>query len=114
MNSVYRKLLTVFVSVIVAFSVSVTVFYHITYDHPIIIGESELCEKYRDICIGYGHTLMLNFLGIEAHAQFINIEKKDGQIIIILSSIFPPSRTKVWYSEGDVPYFEMGADSYRD
>ena len=107
-----RRLRFVIVTVIVAICLTNILVYHITYDNPIIIGDSELCEKYRDVCLRYSHTLMEDFFGIPAHAQIINVRKGEGEIVILLTSFFPLSRTKVWHSDGDIPYWEIGLHSY--
>jgi len=85
--------------------------YFISYDHPIFIGDPELCEKYREVSLRYSHELMADFLGIPSHAQIITVRQGEGEIFILLSSFIPPSRTKVWHSEGDVPYWETGLGS---
>lgn len=80
--------------------------YGITYNHPLILGDPALCEQYREVCLRYSHELMADCLGIPAHAQIISIQPGQGEVIILLTSIIPPSRTKVWHSDGDVPYWE--------
>ncbi len=97
---------------ILSMVVSTLIFYLVTYNHPIMTGDPELGEKYREVCLQYSHDLMMDFLGIPAHAQIINVRQDGGEIIILLTSFIPPSRTKVWHSDGDIPYWEMGARSY--
>ena len=103
-----KKLLIIIVALAGIFFISTLIFYHVTYDHPIIIGDLELVEKYREDCLRYSHELMADCLVIPAHAQIIDVREGKGGIIIILTSFLPPSRTKVWHSEVDVPYWEVG------
>ena len=102
-----RKLWIIFVSFLVILALAVVIFYIITYNNPIIIGDSELKEKYSEVSIKYSHDLMTNFIGIPAHAQLVIIQRRAG-IEILHISFFPPSRTKVWHSDSDIPYWEIG------
>ena len=103
-----KKILHGIVSVIGVFCIAVIIFYYVTYSNPIVIWEPDLVEEYSEVYLRYSHTLMENFCGIPAHAQIINVQKREGDIVILLTSIFPLSRTKVWHSDGDIPYWEIG------
>lgn len=85
--------------------------YYKTYNSPIIIGDSALYEQYMKYCLSYSHTLMEDFLGIPAHAQFIYVVKENNNIVITLISIIPPAQTKVWHSDNDAPYWKIGLGS---
>ena len=103
-----KKIFIIIISTISVFCIAVLIFYHVTYSNPIVIGDLDLAEEYEEVCLRYSHTLMESFCGIPAHAQIINVRKGEGEIIILLTSIFPLSRTKVWHSDGDIPYWEIG------
>ena len=82
--------------------------FQITYEYPLIIGDAVLCEKYREKCLGYSHTLMPEILGMNAHAQIISVRQGQGEILIELMSFLPPVHTIVRHSDGDIPYWESG------
>lgn len=103
-----RKALIAIILTLIVLFIVVLIFNRVTYDHPIFTGDPELAVKYREVCLRYSHTLMEDFCGIPAHAQIINVRQGEGEIMILLTSVFPLSRTKVWYSEGDAPYWEIG------
>ena len=103
-----NRLKCVLAAVIAVVCAVILAMYGITYDNPIFVGDAELCEAYRDVCLRYSHELMADCLGIPAHAQIIFVRQGEGQTEILLLSFLPPSRTKVWHSDGDAPYWEMG------
>ncbi len=109
----YGRLKLVTVLIIVMLCLLNIAVYHVTYDNPIVLGDHELYHQYKEYCLSYSHTLMEDFLGIKAHAQIIHISEGDSASAeILLISLIPPSRTKVWHSEGDIPYWECGLNSY--
>ena len=103
-----KKVLIIIFSTIGVLCIAALIFYNVTYNNPIITGDSELVTEYKEVCLRYGRTLMGDFCGIRAHAQIINVRKEKGCVVILLTSIFPLSRTKVWHSDGDAPYWESG------
>lgn len=103
-----KRILIAIISMIIVLFIAVLIFYNVTYNSPIFIGDPDLISEYNEVCLRYSHTLMEDFCGIPAHAQIINVRKDGGDTVILLTSIFPLSRTKVWHSDGDAPYWEIG------
>ena len=100
------------IAVLLAIAVLSVGFCFITYEHPVVLLGTDLYRQYEEACIRYSHTLMFGLFGIPAHAQFVEIRETGYGIEILMISVLPPARTKVYHSEADAPYWTTGFNAY--
>lgn len=77
----------------------------------VLLG-TDLYRQYEEACTEYSHTLMFGSFGIPAHAQIMVIRETGYGIEILMISVLPPARTKVYHSEADAPYWTTGLNAY--
>ncbi len=109
-----KKLLIRLAFALVVLALAAYLFDVYTYDHPVIVAGRSLYTGREEQILAYGRTLMFSYIGGRAHAQFITlrVNQSSGCIEILLISVMPPARTKVYHSDADVPYWETGLKSY--
>ena len=100
------------IAVLLTIAVLSVGFCFITYEHPVVFLGTDLYRQYEEACIRYSHTLMFGLFGIPAHAQFVEIRETGYGIEILMISVLPPARTKVYHSEADAPYWTTGWNAY--
>ena len=110
-NPIKKGTVTV-IAVLLAIAVLSAGFCIVTVEHPVVLLGTDLYRQYEEACMRYSRTLMFGLFGIPAHAQFVEIRETEYGIEILMISVLPPARTKVYHSEADAPYWTTGLNSY--